>query len=109
MYCGEGAGRSPSVPTHFHFSPNATSWSFVQPKNMESMLVALEVSKWETSRDVREPQPSNMRDMLATLVVLKWETSRVVRELQSANMPYMLATLEVFQLETSRAVREPQL
>ena len=49
---------------------------------MRYMLVTLEVSKEERSREESLEQPSNMRYMLVTLEVSKEERSREAREEQ---------------------------
>ena len=49
---------------------------------MEDMLVTLEVSKEERSREESDEQPENMPPMPVTLEVSRPETSREAREEQ---------------------------
>ena len=60
------------------FGPNSRLVKEVQPSNMLSIIVTVEVSNFESSRAVNEEQLQNMNLMLKTARVSKFDTSRAV-------------------------------
>ena len=54
--------------------------------NIPPILVALEVSKLERSRDVKEEQPENIPSNDSAFIVLKFERSRRSSEEHLANI-----------------------
>ena len=90
-------------------SPNDNVVMLTQPLNIEGMLVTLDVSKLDTSSDVKDSQPLNIEDILVTLDVSKLDTSSDVKELQYPNIEYILVTLDVSKLDTSSDVKDLQL
>ena len=63
-----------------------------------------EVSKFETSRLVREEQPKNIWPNLYTLDVLNLLTSKLINDQQFPNIFVISVTFDVLKPDTSRLV-----
>lgn len=72
------------------------------------ILVTLEVTKLERSREAKEEQPKNILSIRETFEVSKLERSIVFKSEQSENMPIIFVTFEVSKQERSSSVKAEQ-